>query len=289
MLDLISCFDLLEKKRTNDILRFTMSSTCRWCLGCAGSQMPQQRNLCRTGWSHHQSSLCPWPINIDKPGPCLIAFVAFPRQIKGLQLNVAGQIMLLHIFVDLVSEEIMNSKTSFIFTWEWSRARPQGRTPWACRGTCDPWTSWKASQWTGSQTPPWFPSLRTKNDQQRIQTQRWFSLTKQQECKFVYSPEKLNRRSYVLNSIAVLLFVDWLSLPNTEYWIRSKSKQQSDDETSRLVYYVCTWHRVWIFYSVVMLLFALYNVQQQSSQKKRCFWKVDCMRWQKMFRVMDHL
>ena len=93
MLDLICCFDLLEKKGTNDILRFTISSTCRWCLGCAGSQMPQQRNLCRTGWSHHQSSLCPWPINIDNPGPCLIAFVAFPRQIKGLQLNVAGQIM----------------------------------------------------------------------------------------------------------------------------------------------------------------------------------------------------
>lgn len=123
----------------------------------------------------------------------------------------------------------MNSKTSFIFTWEWSRARPQGRTPWACRGTCDPWTSWKASQWTGSQTPPWFPSLRTKNDQQRIQTQRWFSLTKQQECKFVYSPEKLNRRSYVLNSIAVLLFVDWLNLKlKTES--EAKKDKKSDDE-----------------------------------------------------------
>ena len=51
------------------------------------------------------------------------------------------------------------------------------------------------------------------------------------------APDEKYNQWNLLDSIAVSVFVDWLGFSNTEYRIRdrSKSKLQSDDETSRLV------------------------------------------------------
>ena len=76
-----------------------------------------------------------------------------------LESTVNNQIVNLESCQKVIFRRIMKCKR----TWGWSRARHRGRTPSACRGTSCPWTSWKASQWTGSPTPPWSLSLRKKN------------------------------------------------------------------------------------------------------------------------------